>query len=170
MCAVREEDALLADMLNDVCTLLKVIDRKLEEILCALYTLKDAVKEKEQQEVEKEEGEERGERGKKWIKFATMKITPDPLFYVLTHSLPRFPNKKLVRCDINIRNGAVGEEISIRICDAQDREIVEETLLHGGSDSLLLINDAAYIQAKSNLMATGARVELALFVKESGEE
>ena len=167
---MREIDTPLADMLNDVCTLLKVIDRKLEEILGVLYTLEDAVKEKGWQEVEKEEREERGERSKKWIKFATMKIIPDPLFYVHSHTFPHFPDKKPVRCDINIRNGAIGEDISIRICDAQGREIVEESLLHDGSDSFLLTNDAAYIQAKTNLMATSACVELALFVKGSGEE
>ena len=88
---MREIDTLLADMLNDVCTLLKVIDRKLEEILGVLYTLEDVVKEKEQQEVEKEEREEGGERSKKWIKFATMKIIPDPLFYVHSHSFPPLP-------------------------------------------------------------------------------
>jgi len=166
---MRETDVTLADMLNDVCTLLKVIDRKLEEILRVLYTLEDVMKEKKQ-EVEKEEREEREGRSKKWIKFATMKITPDPLFYVHSHSLPHFPDKKLVRCDISIRNGAIGEDISIRICNAQGREIIEESLLHDSSDSFLLTNDAAYIQARSNLMATGACVELALFVKESGEE
>jgi len=167
---MKETDVILTDMLNDICTLLKVIDRKLEEILRVLYTLEDVVKEKEKQEVEKEEGEERGGRSKKWIKFATMKITPDPLFYALSHSLPHFPDKKLVRCDISIRNGAIGEEISIRVCDAQGREIIEESLLHDGSDSFLLTNDAAYIQARSNLMATGACVELALFAKESDKE
>jgi len=36
---MREIDTLLADMLNDVCTLLKVIDRKLEEILRVLYIM-----------------------------------------------------------------------------------------------------------------------------------
>jgi len=160
---MEEIDATLTDMLNDACTLLKVIDGKLGEILKVLYTLKEVVEEKERQRGERVEG------SKTWIKFATMKITPDPLFYALSHPLPHFPNKKLVRCDISIRNGAIGEEISIRICDAQGREIIEESLLHDGSDSFLLTNDAAYIQARSNLMATGACVELALFAKESAD-
>ena len=105
-----------------------------------------------------------------WVKFTTVQITPDPLFYTRTHSLPRFLDKKLVRCDISIHKAIIGEEISVKLFDEQGREIVEGTLSYNSSDSIFLTNDAAYIQAKTNLTTTSACVELDLFVEECGEE
>jgi len=77
-----------------------------------------------------------------WVKFATVQITPDPLFYTHTHSLPRSLDKKLVRCDISIHKAVIGEEISIKLFDEQGCEIVEGTLSYNSSDSIFLTSSS----------------------------
>jgi len=168
---VREIDVVrFLDVLSELNYTLKAINDRLCEISTALWALEEIERRIEQREQqERKERRETRQKGKvsKWVRFTTMQITPDPESYVTYHLLPRLPDTP-VRCYIGIRNTTIGEEISVRVCDAQKQTIMEKTLTH--SDLILLPKDAAYVQAKTRLAKSSAYMELALFAEEGGEK
>ncbi|MCD6209462.1 MAG: hypothetical protein J7J01_00965 [Methanophagales archaeon] len=160
----------LLDVLSELNYTLKAINERLCEISTALWALEEIERRREQREQqERKERRETRQEGKvsKWVRFATIQITPDPESYTTYHLLPRLPDTP-VRCYVGIRNTAVGEEISVRVCDAQKQTIIEKTLTH--SDLILLPKDAAYVQAKTRLAKSTAYVELSLFAEEGDEK
>lgn len=164
---MREIDIVrFLDVLSELNSTLKAINERLCEISTALWALEEIERKIEQREQqERKERRETRQEGKvsKWVRFATMQITPDPESYTTYHLLPRLPDTP-VRCYVGIRNTTIGEEISVRVCDAQKQTIIEKTLVH--SDLILLPKDAAYVQAKTRLAKSTAYVELSLFAEE----